>query len=212
MWDAILASVPEQKAPLLTATPPTVSGATLASYVGRYDFAAPKSIGDMRFGTIGITNMAVADGGAKVLKTMDGGPAARAGVVTGDVITHVDGDSLAGLSLDQMTLRMRGPVGSSVRLQLQRKDQPVEAVREASRAILDVRMEGPKLVIEAVGRRNLFEFEVGKPIAVVPLSDSTFYVDGRYRTQITFTKDGAGRASGAVLNPGPWEQKGVRVE
>lgn len=212
MWDAILASVPEQKAPLLSATPPTVSGATLASYVGRYDFAAPKSIGDMRFGTIGITNMAVAEGGAKVLKTMDGGGAERAGVVTGDVITHVDGDSLAGLSLDQMTLGMRGPVGSSVRLQLQRKDQPVEVVREASRAILDVRVEGPKLVIEAVGRRNLFEFEVGKPIAVVPLSDSTFYVDGRYKTQIMFTTDAAGRVSGAVLNPGLWEQKGVRVE
>lgn len=133
-------------------------------------------------------------------------------MVTGDVITHVDGESLAGLSHGQMTVKMRGPIGSSVRLQLQRKDQPVEVVREASRAILDVRVEGPKLVIEAVGRRQLFEFEPGKPIAVVPLSDSTFYVDGRYQTQITFTKDAAGGAYGAVLNPGLWEQKGVRVE
>lgn len=212
MWDAILASVPEQKAPLPSATPPTVSGATLASYVGRYEFALARSVGDMRFGTIGITNIAVEQSGAKVLKALEGGSAARAGVVGGDVITHVDGDSLAGLSLPQMTLKMRGPVGSSTRLRLQRKDQPVEVVREASRAVLDVRAEGPKLVIEAVGRRNLFEFEVGKPVAVVPLSDSTFYVDGRYQTQITFTKDAAGRASGAVLNPGLWEQKGVRVE
>jgi L-aminopeptidase/D-esterase-like protein len=212
MWDAILASVPEQKAPLPSATPPDVSRATLASYVGRYEFAPPKSISDMRFGIIGITNIAVEEGGAKVLKAMEGGPAERAGVVTGDVITHVDGESLAGLSLGQMTIKMRGPVGSSIRLQLQRKDQPVEVVREASRAILDVRVEGPKLVIEAVGRRNLFEFEVGKPIAVVPLSDSTFYVDGRYQTQITFTKAASGGASGAVLNPGLWEQKGVKVE
>jgi C-terminal processing protease CtpA/Prc len=166
----------------------------------------------MRLGIIGITNMAVEQGGAKVVKAAEGGPAERAGVVAGDVITHVDGDSLAGLSLGQVTGRMRGPVGSSVRLQLQGKDQPVEIVREASRAVLDVRVEGSKLVIEAVGRRPLFEFEVGKPVAVVPLSDSTFYVDGRYQTQIAFTKDGAGRASGAVLNPGLWEQKGVRVE
>jgi L-aminopeptidase/D-esterase-like protein len=212
MWDAILASVPEQKAPLPSATPPTVSGATLASYVGRYEFAPPKSISDLRYGSIGITNIAVEEGGAKVLNAMEGGPAAKAGVVTGDMITQVDGDSLAGLSLGQMTLKMRGPVGSSVRLQLQRKDQPVDVVREASRAILDVRVEGAKLVIEAVGRRPLFEFEVGKPVAVVPSSDSTFYVDGRYRTQIAFTTDAAGRASGAVLNPGLWEQKGVRVE
>lgn len=211
MWDAILASVPEQKAPLPSATPPTVSSATLAGYVGRYEFAAPRSAGDMRMGIIG-TDLAVEGGGAKVLKTMKGGPAERAGVVAGDVITQVDGDSLAGLSLDQVTLRIVGPVGSSVRLQLQGKEQPVTVVREASRAVLDVRVEGPRLVIEAVGRRPLFEFEPGKPIAVVPLSDSSFYVDGRYLTQITFTKDGAGRASGAVLNPGLWEQKGVRVE
>lgn len=212
MWDAILASVPEQKAPLPSATPPTVSSAALASYVGRYEFAPAKSIGDMRFGTIGITNMAVEQGGAKVLKAMGGGSAERAGVITGDVITHVDGDSLAGLSLDQMAVRMRGPVGSSVRLRLQGKDQPVEIVREASRAILDVRAEGPKLVIEAIGRRPLFEFEPGKPVAVVPLSDSTFYVDGRYQTQITFTKGAGGSVSGAVLNPGRWEQKGARID
>jgi len=128
------------------------------------------------------------------------------------VITHVDGDSLAGLSLGQVTGKMRGPVGSSVRLQLQGKDQPVDVVRQASRAMLDVRVEGSRLVIEAVGSRNLFEFQVGKPVAVVPLSDSTFYVDGRYQTQITFTKDAAGRASGAVLNPGLWEQKGMRID
>ena len=88
----------------------------------------------MRFGTIGITNVAVGEGGAKVLKAMEGGRQRERGGVTGDVITHVDGKSVVGLSLGQMTIKMRGPVGSSVRLQLQRKDQPVEVVREASRA------------------------------------------------------------------------------
>ena len=53
---------------------------------------------------------------------------------------------------------------------------------------------------------------MGKPIAVVPLSDSVFYVDGRYHTQIAFTKDASGRMSGAILDPGPWEQKGVRID
>lgn len=212
MWDAILASVPQQKAPLPSAPPPTVSRATLEAYAGRYEFAPPRGIDDMRFGTIGITSIAVGEGGAKVLKTMEGGPAEKAGLVAGDVITHVDGDSLARLSLDQITVMMRGPVDSSIRLQLQGKDQPVDVVREASRAVLAVRVEGPRLVIEAVGRRSLFEFEPGKPIAVVPLSDSTFYVDGRYRTQITFTKDATGSVSGAVLNPGLWQQTGMRVQ
>jgi L-aminopeptidase/D-esterase-like protein len=215
MWDAILASVPEQKAFAPPATPPNVTADTLASYVGRYDFAAPKDVGDMRLGAIGV-NIEVAQGGAKVLKAIEAAPAARAGVLAGDVIMHVDGDPLAGLSLGQMIARLRGPVGSSVQLQLQRKDRSapldVMVARGPNNAVLEVRTKEGKLVIEAVGRRPLFEFEIGKPIAVVPLSDSEFYVDGRYHTQIMFTKDASGRVTNAVLNPGLWEQKGVRSD
>jgi hypothetical protein len=115
-----------------------------------------------------------------------------------------------------MIARLRGPVGSSVQLQLQRKDRSapldVMVARGPNNAVLEVRTKEGKLVIEAVGRRPLFEFEIGKPIAVVPLSDSEFYVDGRYHTQIMFTKDASGQVTNAVLNPGLWEQKGVRSD
>jgi L-aminopeptidase/D-esterase-like protein len=215
MWDAILASVPELKSFAPQSAPPMVSQTTLASYGGRYEFAAPQVVNDMRLGTVG-TNIAVGEDGAKVLLTIEGAPAAKAGVLPGDVITHVNGQALAGLPINQMIGMLRGPVGSPARLQLRRKDQanPIDIalVREANRAILQVRAEEGKLIIEAVGGRYLFEFETGKPIAVIPLSDSTFYVDGRYHTQIAFTKDASGRVSGAILNPGLWEQKGSRVQ
>jgi C-terminal processing protease CtpA/Prc len=165
--------------------------------------------------TVG-TNIAAEEGGAKVLKVIQGAPAASAGVLAEDVITHVDDEPLAGLSLNQIIGKLRGPVGSRARLQLQRKGQAaprdITVVREAIKTVLHVRAEEGRLVIEAIGGRHLFEFEMGKPIAVVPLSDSAFYVDGRYHTQIAFTKDALGRVSGAILNPGPWEQKGVKVD
>jgi L-aminopeptidase/D-esterase-like protein len=215
MWDAILASVPEQTAFMPPSTPPNVAAATLAAYAGRYDFAPPKELGDMHNGGIGVM-LAAAKNGAKVLKPRDSAPAARAGVVEGDVITHVDGGPLAGLSLYQMIGRLRGPVGSTARLQITRKDQAVQPdptiVREASRALLDVRVEQGKLVVESVGSSSLFEFEAGKPVVVAPLSEQSFYVDGRYHTQIAFTKDAGGRVSGIVLNPGPWGQRGARVD
>jgi hypothetical protein len=132
------------------------------------------------------------------------------------VITHVDDAPLAGLSLHQMIGRLRGPVGSTARLQIQRKDQAgqsdIALVREASRALLDVRVDQGKLVVESVGGGSLFEFAAGKPVVVAPLSEQAFYVDGRYHTQIAFTKDQSGRVSGAVLNPGPWGQRGTRVD
>ena len=215
MWDAILASVPEQRPFVSSAASPNIGAATLASYAGRYDFSPPKEVGDMVFGGVG-ANIGIGDGGAKVLRPIDGGPVARAGVVAGDVITHVDDESLGGLLLGQMIGKLRGPIDSSVHLRLQRKDQStpldIAVAREPIKAILEVRAEEGKLVINAIGGRQAFEFEPGKPIAVVPLSESAFYVDGRYHTQIVFTKDASGRVSGAILNPGPWEQKGTRLD
>ena len=74
MWDAILASVPVQQAFVPSATPLNVGAATLALYVGRYDFAPPKDVGDMQFGTIGAT-IEAGEGGAKILNAIGGTPA-----------------------------------------------------------------------------------------------------------------------------------------
>lgn len=215
MWDAILASVPKQKAVVPPATPPTLSRATLAPYAGRYDFAPTGGVVDRRFGTVGL-NIAVAEDGARTVDAIERTQAVGAGIVTGDVITHVDGEALAGLTLNQMLDKLRGPVGSSAKLRLRRKDQTtpldIALMREANKPILEVRAEEGRLVVEAVGGGDLFELKRGKPIVVIPLSETAFYVDGRYRTQIIFVKDASGKVSGAILNPGPWEQKGVRVD
>jgi hypothetical protein len=37
-------------------------------------------------------------------------------------------------------------------------------------------------------------------------------IDSRYHTRIAFTRDAAGMVSGAILNPGRWEQKGRRID
>jgi hypothetical protein len=115
-----------------------------------------------------------------------------------------------------MIAKLRGPVESTARLRIARKDhaEPIEVavVRDTNKAVLEIRVQEGKLMIEAVGGLSAFEFEAGKPTFVVPLSDSTFYVDGRYHTQITFTKDGSGKVSGAILNPRPWEEKGARLD
>jgi hypothetical protein len=42
--------------------------------------------------------------------------------------------------------------------------------------------------------------------------DRSVCADGRSVTRIAFTVDAAGKASGAVLNPGRWELKGVKID
>jgi carboxyl-terminal processing protease len=65
------------------------------------------------FGGLGI-EVTQEEGFVKVVSPMDGTPADEAGVEAGDFITHVDGESLLGLTLDEAVDMMRGPVGSEI--------------------------------------------------------------------------------------------------
>jgi carboxyl-terminal processing protease len=89
----------------------------------------PKSFRDMQeetsgeFGGLGM-QVSMEDGLIKVVSPIDDTPAAKAGVRAGDVISQVEGEDVKGLTLNQVVDKLRGPVGSSVKLQLLRKDQP----------------------------------------------------------------------------------------
>ncbi|WP_294621229.1 S41 family peptidase [uncultured Roseovarius sp.] len=82
-------------------------------------YLSPQDAADMRvqtrgeFGGLGI-EVTQEDGFVKVVSPIDGTPADNAGVEAGDFITHVDGESVLGLTLDEAVDKMRGPVGSEI--------------------------------------------------------------------------------------------------
>ena len=79
------------------------------------------------YGGVGLE--VVMDGGAlRVVTPMDETPAAKAGITTGDLITHVDGEAVAGLNVNQAVNRLRGPVDTKVHVTIVRKDveKPLE--------------------------------------------------------------------------------------
>ncbi len=65
------------------------------------------------FGGLGI-EVTQEEGFVKVVSPMDGTPADDAGILSGDFITAVDGESVLGLTLDNAVELMRGPVGSEI--------------------------------------------------------------------------------------------------
>ncbi len=214
MWDAVLASVPDHAtSPPPAEKPATVSADKLAAYAGTYEFGAAQGPGG---GGLGV-DVRIQDGRVKV-SPLEGLPAARAGVLTGDTVTHVDAAPLRGLSLNAVLDRMRGTPGSTAVLTIVRTSvgPPVDiaVVREpiGLRALLRVKAESENLSVEAIGGRRVFDFDRSKPTPVIPLSDKEFYADSRSATRIAFTLDAAGKVSGAVLNPGRWEQKGVKID
>ena len=74
------------------------------------------------FGGLGI-EVSQEEGMVKVVSPIDDTPAAQAGVQSGDFITHVNGESLLGLTLDQAVDMMRGPVGSEITITLLRQGE-----------------------------------------------------------------------------------------
>ena len=96
-------------------------------------YLPPKDFSDMRvqtrgeFGGLGI-EVTQENGFVKVVTPIDDTPAARAGIEPGDFITHVDGEPVLGLSLDEAVELMRGPVGSDIVITVVREevDEPFD--------------------------------------------------------------------------------------
>jgi hypothetical protein len=77
---------------------------------------------------------------------------------------------------------------------------------------LQVRADAGALTIEASGAWPLLDFEKGSPVAMTPLSDKEFVAVGGDQTRVTFETDSAGKVTTAILNRGPWEQRGTRID
>lgn len=92
-------------------------------------YLSPDDAEDMRvqtrgeFGGLGI-EVTQEEGFVKVVSPIDGTPADAAGIEAGDFITHVDGESVLGLTLDQAVEMMRGPVGSEIVITVGREGEP----------------------------------------------------------------------------------------
>ena len=71
------------------------------------------------FGGLGI-EVTMEGGYVKVVSPIDETPAFRAGIQTGDLITHLDGEHIQGLTLAQAVERMRGPISSDIKLTIRR--------------------------------------------------------------------------------------------
>ena len=86
-----------------------------SNYFAPRDYADFQEATEGRFEGVGMTVDKVANG-LKVITVYEGSPAARGGLEPGDVITHVDGRTIAGSSSEESTTKIKGPAGTAVRL------------------------------------------------------------------------------------------------
>ncbi|MDC7784299.1 S41 family peptidase [Rhodoplanes sp. TEM] len=123
----------------------------------------PKSFRDMQvqtrgeFGGLGI-EVTMEDGLVKVVAPIDDTPAAKAGIRANDVITHLDGEAVQGMTLNQAVEKMRGPVNTKINLKVMRKgaEKPLEIA--ITRDIIRVRSVRSRIEGQDVGYIRITQF------------------------------------------------------
>ncbi|WP_278923922.1 MULTISPECIES: S41 family peptidase [Pseudophaeobacter] len=132
-------------------------GGMLSSLDPHSSYLSPEDAASMRvqtrgeFGGLGI-EVTQEEGFVKVVSPIDGTPADEAGMEAGDFITHVDGESVLGLGLDEAVDLMRGPVGSEIIITVVREGEgepfDVSIIRDTIKlTAVRARTEGDTVVL-----------------------------------------------------------------
>jgi carboxyl-terminal processing protease len=183
-------------------------GGMLASLDPHSSYLSPDDAAQMRvqtrgeFGGLGI-EVTQEEGFVKVVSPIDGTPADEAGIEAGDFITHVDNESVLGLSLDDAVDLMRGPVGSEI---------VITVVREGEGEPFDVSIIRDTIKLTAVRART-----EGKSVVlrITTFNDQTTpNLEEGYRKQIE-EAGGIENINGIVLdlrnNPGGLLTQAIQV-
>ena len=107
-------------------------------------YMPPRDFKDMQvqtrgeFGGLGI-EVTMENGLVKVVSPIDDTPAHRAGMQPGDFISHIDGEQVLGLTLNEAVDRMRGPVKSDITITVLRESEPAPFDVTITRAVIKIR-------------------------------------------------------------------------
>ncbi len=92
-----------------------------SAYLSSNDYSEMKVKTKGSFGGLGI-EITLENGVVKVVSPIDDTPADKAGMQPGDLIIGVEGESIRGLPLNKAVEKLRGPIGTKVKITVLRKD------------------------------------------------------------------------------------------
>lgn len=128
-----------------------------SSYLDEDDFEEMQVQTRGEFGGLGI-EVTMENGVVKVVSPIDDTPAYRAGVQAGDYITHLNGESIVGLSLSDAVDKMRGKVGTEIKLTIRRKDSPEPVEVSITRDIIKIKSVRHEIIEDNVGYVRITTF------------------------------------------------------
>src|SRR5579883_3369492 len=129
-----------------------------SSYMAPEEFSAFESDTEGQFGGIGI-EVETRNDQLIVLAPIEGSPAERAGIRSGDVIVSVDGRDPTADPLDKLIKRLRGAPGSHVKVGVRRKGVSDPIVFDIAREVIHVASISSKLLVNRVAYVRIKQFQ-----------------------------------------------------
>ncbi|MBP6345688.1 MAG: S41 family peptidase [Neisseriaceae bacterium] len=110
------------------------------------------------FGGLGL-EVGAENGLVRVISPIEGAPAEKAGIKSGDLIVKIDDTNVQGLSLSEAVKLMRGKPGTKIKLTLSRTDYQQPLVIELTRAIIKTQSVRSKLLESGYGYVRIAQFQ-----------------------------------------------------
>ncbi len=129
-----------------------------SAYLDADAFKEMEAITQGGFGGLGI-EIGSEDGMPKVIAPIEDTPAARAGILAGDLITHIDGKPTKGMTLNEAIKLMRGEPKTSIELTIQRKGRDKPLVVHIVRDLIKVRSVRSKLLPNDIAYVRIAQFQ-----------------------------------------------------
>ncbi len=129
-----------------------------SSYLDKKDFAEMQEHTQGKFAGLGI-EITSEDGIVKILNPIEDTPAAKAGLLSGDLITRLDDKPVRGMTLDQAVRRMRGEPGTKITLTIFRKSEDRTFPITITRAEIKVQSVKAKFVEPGIAYIRITSFQ-----------------------------------------------------
>lgn len=129
-----------------------------SAYLDADAFKEMEAITQGGFGGLGI-EIGSEDGMPKVISPIEDTPAARAGILAGDIITHIDGKSTKSMTLNEAIKLMRGEPHTGIDLTIQRKGRDKPLSVHIVRDIIKIRSVRSKMLDNDVAYVRIAQFQ-----------------------------------------------------
>ncbi len=129
-----------------------------SSYLDKKDFAEMQEHTQGKFAGLGI-EITSEDGVVKILNPIEDTPAAKAGLLSGDLITRLDDKPVRGMTLDQAVRRMRGEPGTKITLTIFRKSEDRTFPITITRAEIKVQSVKAKFIEPGIAYVRITSFQ-----------------------------------------------------